>query len=247
MNNRQEVKVRTGALTKGTRHQRDKCADLENQALPAGASSIGRASGGPRGGVRWKSVGAFLCRAKAKRRKAVRVGQAGRQQRKPNFRWNVGGIGDGTGTKSVGSYPWRSAGFRASAVGGRTKERTNRWPCRSRTGAQYPKSNRKVALTPRATSAGRESAGGEGGGSNLEGLVQQDSKLPREVALDADRDLSRPTERCDVIASRLPRDQSPQHLHLTLTYFAMRQRRSASCNAARIDGTDGSRTGRRWG
>jgi hypothetical protein len=88
---------------------------------------------------------------------------------------------------------------------------------------------------------GRESAGGEGGGSNLESLVQQDSKLPREVALDADRDLSRPTESCDVIAPRTPRDQSPQHVHLALTYFAMRQRRSASsCNAARIDGTNGS-------
>ncbi len=90
MNNKQEVKVRTGALTKGTRHQRDKCADLENQAPPARAIlHYWIAAGGPRGSVRWKSVGAFLCRAKAKRRKAVHVGQAGRQQRKPNFRRNV--------------------------------------------------------------------------------------------------------------------------------------------------------------
>jgi hypothetical protein len=57
---------------------------------------------------------------------------------KPNFRRRCGCTGDGMATKSVEPYPWRSAGFRAS--GRRENERTNdRWPCRSRTGAQYQK------------------------------------------------------------------------------------------------------------
>ena len=51
MSNRQEVKIRTGALTKGTRHQCDKGAGLEHQVrlrwrkFPVV----------PRGGVWWKS------------------------------------------------------------------------------------------------------------------------------------------------------------------------------------------------
>lgn len=208
MTNSQEVKIRTGALTRGTRHRRDKCVDLETQALSVCAPSIGQAAEGPRGDVRWKSVAAFLCRAKAKRRKAVRVGQAGPQQRKPYFRRNAGGSGDGTGTKSVGSYPWRSAGFRAS--GRRENERTNdRWSCRSRTGAQYPESSRKAASTLRATSAGRESAGGVGGGSNLEDLVQQDSK-PRLECRAGRRPGPIPAYReCDVSASRTPSSPEP--------------------------------------
>jgi hypothetical protein len=159
MTNRQEVRIQTGALTKGTRHRRDKGLAPEDRRSRRGKQTLR----GPRGQVWWKSVGAFLYRAKAKRRKAARVGQAGPQQRKPCIRRNAGGTGVGTEMKSVGSYPWRSAGFRAG--GRRENERTDdRRPCRSRTGAQYPESSRKAALTPRETSAGRESAGGEGGG-----------------------------------------------------------------------------------
>jgi hypothetical protein len=50
MNNRQEVKVRTGALTEGTRHRGDKGVDLELQVLAKGV-----AMAGPRGEVWWKS------------------------------------------------------------------------------------------------------------------------------------------------------------------------------------------------
>jgi hypothetical protein len=52
---RQEVKVRPGALTEGTRHRRDKCVGLENQSLSAGRGSIAHATEGPRGDVWWKS------------------------------------------------------------------------------------------------------------------------------------------------------------------------------------------------
>jgi hypothetical protein len=50
MNNRQEVQVRTGALTEGTRHRGDKGVDLELQVLAKGV-----AMAGPRGEVWWKS------------------------------------------------------------------------------------------------------------------------------------------------------------------------------------------------
>jgi hypothetical protein len=56
-------------------------------------------------------VGAFLFRAKAKRRKAARVGKLAPSSESPIFVGTRGGSGDETGTKSVGSYPWRSAGF----------------------------------------------------------------------------------------------------------------------------------------
>jgi hypothetical protein len=105
---------------------------------------------------------------------------------------------------------------------------------------QYPESHRKMASTPWDAMAGRENAGGEGGGSNLETSWQQDRQLLREVALDADRDQSRPSESRDVVAVRTPQDQSPQHSNATLMYFAMCQRRNVAQRAVRIDGTDGS-------
>ena len=99
-----QVEIRTGALTKGTRHRRKASAlTWKTRPFPLGRL-YWQTAGGPRGGVRWKSVGAFLYRAKAKRRKAISVGQAGPQQRKHYFRRSVEGVGDETGTKSVGSY-----------------------------------------------------------------------------------------------------------------------------------------------
>jgi hypothetical protein len=50
MNNRQEVKVRPGALTEGTRHRGDKGVDLDNQVLARVIALVG-----PRGEVWWKS------------------------------------------------------------------------------------------------------------------------------------------------------------------------------------------------
>ena len=49
MTNRQEVKIRTGALTKGTRHRGNKGVDLEHQILAEAQPSVG-----PRGEVWWK-------------------------------------------------------------------------------------------------------------------------------------------------------------------------------------------------
>lgn len=65
-----------------------------------------------------------------------------------------------------------------------------------------PEGRRKTVPTPRETSEGRESAGGEGGGSKLEDSAEQDRKLLREVALDANWDLSRSAENGSVIAMR---------------------------------------------
>ena len=41
MTHNQEVKIQTGALTEGTRHQGDKGIDLEHQALTAGRVQYG--------------------------------------------------------------------------------------------------------------------------------------------------------------------------------------------------------------
>ena len=49
MTHNQEVKIQTGALTEGTRHQRGKGVELEHQLLAGGA-----APAGPRGDVWWK-------------------------------------------------------------------------------------------------------------------------------------------------------------------------------------------------
>lgn len=57
-----------------------------------------------------------------------------------------------------------------------------------------------MALTPWEAMEGRESASGEGGGSKLEGLMQQDRQLLWEVAMGADWDLSWPSEIRDVVA-----------------------------------------------
>jgi hypothetical protein len=52
-----------------------------------------------------------------------------------------------------------------------------------------PEGLRKKVPTTKAISEGREGAGGGGDDRKLEDTAKQDSKLPREVALGADRDL----------------------------------------------------------
>ena len=108
-----------------------------------------------------------------------------------------------------------------------------------------PEGRRKTVPTPRGTSEGRESAGGEGGGSKYEGPAEQDSKSLRGVALGADRDRSPSTESGDVIAKQKPRTQSPQLKCSTLTLYARCHKRNVE--AARRFGADGSQNGRRWG
>lgn len=49
MTSKQEVKVRTGALTEGTRHRGDKGVDLDHQVSTEALSSVG-----PQGDVWWK-------------------------------------------------------------------------------------------------------------------------------------------------------------------------------------------------
>ena len=58
MSNQQEVKVRTGALTEGTRHRRDK--GPEDRKGTEGLVEV---------------IGAYLCRTRVKRRKASALGK----------------------------------------------------------------------------------------------------------------------------------------------------------------------------
>ena len=140
-----------------------------------------------------------VTRTKVKRRKASASGRLASSSESPVF---VGGVGVvATGSREVcWILPVEVCRVPRKAVGVRTKEQANRWPCRSRTGAQYPESHRKMALTPWEAMEGRESASGEGGGSKLEGLMQQDRQLLWEVAMGADWDLSWPSEIRDVVA-----------------------------------------------
>ena len=160
----------------GTRHRGDKGVDLEHQVLCVTSALLGDRRGAREG----RSGGSHRCVSVPNVSKASdeagRVGKLASSSERPISVRNATGRGDGTGTKSVGSYPWRSAGVLRKQVGTRTQEQVNRRPCRSRTGAQYPESSRKAASTPWHATEGRESVSGEGGGSKLDDNAKQDSK-----------------------------------------------------------------------
>ena len=75
MTHNQEVKIQTGALTEGTRHQGDKGIDLEHQALTAGRVQYGAVPRGPARGCPMEVIGARPCRTKVKRREATAAGE----------------------------------------------------------------------------------------------------------------------------------------------------------------------------
>jgi hypothetical protein len=118
MNNRQEVQVRTGALTEGTRHRGDKGVELGHQPLCRGA-----APGGPARGRLVEVIGARRDPNGVKRRKGVHIGQAGPQQRKPEIRRRCGRSGDGTSRSLLGLT---RGGLQGVRMGGRREdERTS--------------------------------------------------------------------------------------------------------------------------
>ena len=76
-----------------------------------------------------------------------------------------------------------------------------------------PESYRKIALTPKDASEGRESASGEGGGSKLDDKRKAGQQIPptgRGVASRAARTYAGLPPESDVIAMRSSRTQSPQ-------------------------------------
>jgi hypothetical protein len=94
MTNRQEVQVRTGALTEGTRHRGDKGVELGHQPLCRGA-----APGGPARGRLVEVIGARRDPNRVKRRKASASGRLAPSSESPK---SVGDVGvRATGRREV--------------------------------------------------------------------------------------------------------------------------------------------------
>jgi hypothetical protein len=90
MTNRQEVQVRTGALTEGTRHRGDKGVELGHQPLCRGA-----APGGPARGRLVEVIGARRDPKKVKRRKASASGRLAPSSESPKSVGDVGVMATG--------------------------------------------------------------------------------------------------------------------------------------------------------
>jgi hypothetical protein len=90
MANRQEVQVRTGALTEGTRHRGDKGVELGHQSLCQGA-----APGGPARGRLVEVIGARRDPNGVKRRKASTSGRLASSSESPKSVGDVGVVATG--------------------------------------------------------------------------------------------------------------------------------------------------------
>jgi hypothetical protein len=114
-------------------------------------------------------IGAWPFRAKAKRRKAARMGELAPSSEARFPLVTVGCSGDGMVMKSVGLTRGGLLGS-AKAVGRTTQEGKPMAP-QIKDRCPVPEGDRKVIPTAKA---GRESVGGEDGGRTREDAVEQD-------------------------------------------------------------------------
>ena len=221
--------------------KRDKGFDLEYQVLASGTALVG-----PRGAVWWKSVGAFLFRAKAKRRKAVRVGKLAPSSESPIFVGTRKVVASGL-ERSLLDLTRGGLKGSATAVGGRTKEQTTDGPA-----DQGPARSIRKAVERLPQPRGRLRRGGKAPAAKVEEAI---SKASWSRTASPERG-SRRTQTGTYFGLprtatsslyECPTDQSPHRALVAFTSTAMCQRRNAMEHVVRTDGADGSQADRRWG